>query len=204
MSRGRTIDEWRPRNNSAGNGAKCGRVPSRVISRNGLGGVRVRVVMRDARGGALVIGAVGSGQSCEGPAGRAAPRARVRVLLIKGHRAERCADLRFRERRCVSPDTSTCGFVPPPTQPHHIWPWKEVQNVFGLVRPAFGRHPVEGGVSASTPGGHADRDKGPSVRGQSRLGSWAPHEIEQQEPGCPGTRVAPPTGAGGRRIAMSP
>lgn len=140
------FDEWQPRNTGAGDDGRCGGTGER---------------------------AVGSGRP--GSAWRvAAYLARVRVLLIKGHRAESYSDLRFCARRCVSPDTSTCGFVPPPTQPHHIWPRQEVQKMFGLVRPVFGRHPEESSVSASTPRGHADRDKGPSVRGQSRLGAWAP------------------------------
>ncbi len=199
-----SCSKWQPGNSGSGNGGKYGWVRSRAISRNGPGGVRVRVVMRDAHGGVPLIGAVGSERVGERQAGRTAPRARVRVLLIKGHRAERCADLRFRERRCVSPDTSTCGFVPPQTQSNPIWPCREGQNAFALVRPTFGCRPVGGGVSASTPRGHADGYKGPSARGQSRLGFREPQEIEQQEPGCLGTRVAPPTGVSGRRTAVSP
>lgn len=54
-------------------------VGSRVLSINGPGGVRVRVVMGDAYGGVWVIGAVGSGQVGERQAGSEGPRARVRV-----------------------------------------------------------------------------------------------------------------------------
>lgn len=191
---------WRTENDGAGNGEKCDGECARVIRRSGPSGVRVPAGMGAAHGGVSLVGAVGR----RGRGAVVRSRARVRVLLIKGARAETCSDLLFCKRLCVGSDTSTCGFVPRPTQEHRILPRKQVQTAFVLVRCAFACQVAIGDVSASTPGGHADRDKGPRGRGQSRLGFRAPHKIEQQEPGWPGKRVAPPAGAGGLRTVESP